>query len=132
MFSGFYYWIGKMSGRQYPKGLARLHFWLFFNGVNVLFFPQHFLGMAGMPRRIPDYPDNYAGWNFVSSIGSLITTAATLLFFFIVWRTLTAGEKVPANQWGDGATTLEWTVESPAPFHTHEDLPEIGAEQPAE
>ena len=132
MFCGFYYWIGKMSGRQYPEGLARLHFWLFFIGVNVTFFPQHFLGIAGMPRRIPDYPDAYAGWNYVSSIGSLITTASTLLFFFIIWRTLTSGEKVPANQWGEGATTLEWTVESPAPFHTHEDLPDMSAEQPAE
>ena len=132
MFSGFYYWIGKMSGRQYPEGLARLHFWLFFIGVNVLFFPQHFSGMAGMPRRIPDYPDNYAGWNYVSSVGALITSAATLLFFFIVWRTLTTGLKVPANPWGDGAKTLEWTVESPAPFHTHEDLPDMTEKQPAE
>jgi cytochrome c oxidase subunit 1 len=132
MFAGFYYWIGKMSGRQYPKGLAKLHFWLFFIGVNVLFFPQHFLGMAGMPRRIPDSPDAYAGWNYVSSVGSIITTVATLLFFFIVWRTLKFGEKVPANQWGEGAKTLEWTVESPAPFHTHETLPDMTGEQPAE
>jgi cytochrome c oxidase subunit 1 len=132
MFAGFYYWIGKMSGRQYPKVLARIHFWLFFIGVNVLFFPQHFLGMAGMPRRIPDYPDAYAGWNYVSSIGAYITTAATLLFFVIVWRTLTSGEKVAANQWGEGATTLEWTVESPAPFHTHEDLPDMTEKQAAE
>ncbi len=132
MFSGFYYWIGKMSGRQYPKVLARIHFWLFFIGVNVLFFPQHFLGMAGMPRRIPDYPDAYAGWNYVSSIGAYTTTAATLLFFFIVSRTLRSGEKVAANQWGEGATTLEWTVESPAPFHTHEDLPDMTEKQPAE
>jgi cytochrome c oxidase subunit 1 len=132
MFAGFYYWIGKMSGRQYPKVLARIHFWLFFIGVNVLFFPQHFLGMAGMPRRIPDYPDAYAGWNYVSSIGAYITTAATLLFFVIVWRTLRSGEKVAANQWGEGATTLEWTVESPAPFHTHEDLPDMTEKQPAE
>ena len=132
MFAGFYYWIGKMCGRQYPRVLARIHFWLFFIGVNVLFFPQHFSGMAGMPRRIPDYPDNYWGWNYVSSIGAFITTASTLLFFFIVWRTLTAGEKVPANQWGEGATTLEWTVESPAPFHTFEELPDMTEKQPAE
>ena len=132
MFAGFYYWIGKMSGRQYPKVLARIHFWLFFIGVNVLFFPQHFLGMAGMPRRIPDYPDAYAGWNYVSSIGAYITTAATLLFVVIVWRTLRSGEKVAANQWGEGATTLEWTVESPAPFHTFEDLPDMRDKQAAE
>ncbi len=132
MFAGFYYWIGKMSGRQYPEVLAKIHFWTFFIGVNVLFFPQHFLGMAGMPRRIPDYPDNYAGWNYVSSVGAFITAAATLLFFFIVWRTLTSGEKVPANPWGEGATTLEWTVDSPAPFHTHEVLPDMRGTQPAE
>ena len=132
MFAGFYYWIGKMCGRQYPRVLARIHFWSLFIGVNVLFFPQHFSGMAGMPRRIPDYPDNYAGWNYVSSIGAFITTASTLLFFFIVWRTLSAGEKVPANPWGEGAKTLEWTVESPAPFHTFEELPDMTDKQAAE
>ncbi|MBL4690098.1 MAG: hypothetical protein JKY68_01320 [Rhodospirillales bacterium] len=88
--------------------------------------------MAGMPRRIPDYPDAYAGWNYVSSMGSYITTAATLLFFYIVWKTLTSGEKVAPNQWGEGATTLEWTVESPAPFHTFEDLPDMRDKQAAE
>ena len=128
MFAGFYYWIGKMSGRTYPDFLSKVHFWMFFIGVNVLFFPQHFSGMAGMPRRIPDYPDSYAGWNFVSSIGSYITATAAVLFFFIVWRTLRSGERVPANQWGEGATTLEWTVESPAPFHTHEEIPRIGVQ----
>jgi cytochrome c oxidase subunit 1 len=131
MFAGFYYWIGKMSGRTYPDVLSKVHFWMFFVGVNVLFFPQHFSGMAGMPRRIPDYPDNYAGWNFVSSIGAYITVASAIFFFFIVWRTLRSGEKVPANQWGEGATTLEWTVESPAPFHTHEEIPRLGV-QPGE
>ena len=132
IFAGFYYWIGKMSGRQYPKTLAKIHFWMFFIGANVLFFPQHFLGMAGMPRRIPDYPDNYWGWNYVSSIGALITSISTVLFLFIVWRTFAAGDKVPANQWGEGATTLEWTVDSPAPFHTHEVLPDMTVQAPAE
>ncbi|MBT3307840.1 MAG: cytochrome c oxidase subunit I, partial [Alphaproteobacteria bacterium] len=132
MFAGFYFWIGKMCGRQYPKFLAKLHFWLFFIGVNVLFFPQHFLGMAGMPRRIPDYPDAYAGWNYVSSIGAYITAAATVLFFYVVWKTLTSGEKVGANQWGEGATTLEWTVPSPAPFHTFEELPDMAGKEAAE
>ena len=83
-------------------------------------------------HRRPDYPDNYAGWNYVSSIGAFITTASTLLFFFIVWRTLSAGEKVPANPWGEGAKTLEWTVESPAPFHTFEELPDMTDKQAAE
>jgi cytochrome c oxidase subunit 1 len=137
MFCAFYYWIGKMCGRQYPETLGKLHFWLTFIGVNVLFFPQHFLGMNGMPRRIPDYPDAFAGWNLVSSAGAGITAISTFLFFYIVYRTMTSGAKCPSNPWGEGATTLEWTVESPAPFHTHEELPVIGPEgehqaQPAE
>jgi len=132
MFAGFYYWIGKMSGRQYPKGLAKLQFWVFFIGVNILFFPQHFAGLAGMPRRIPDYPDAYAGWNYISSVGALVTAIGTLLFFVVLWRTLASGEKCAANPWGEGATTLEWTVESPAPFHTHEDLPDMTGKAPAE
>jgi len=132
MFAGFYYWIGKMSGKQYPKGLAKWQFWFFVIGVNVLFFPQHFAGLAGMPRRIPDYPDSYAGWNLISSIGALITAIGTLLFFVVLWRTLTSSEKVVANQWGEGATTLEWTVDSPAPFHTHEVLPDMTGKAPAE
>jgi cytochrome c oxidase subunit 1 len=131
IFAGFYYWIGKMSGRQYPETLARIHFWITFVGVNVTFFPQHFLGMAGMPRRIPDYPDAYAGWNMVSSMGAYVTAVGTVLFFYILYRTFAAGEKAAANPWGVGATTLEWTVASPAPFHTHEDVPSIEA-QPGE
>ena len=71
IFSGYYYWIGNMSGYQYPETLARVHFWLFFIGVNILFFPQHFLGLAGMPRRYADYPDAFAGWNYISYLGTL-------------------------------------------------------------
>ena len=125
IFAGFYYWIGKMSGRAYNETLGKLHFWITFIGVNVTFFPQHFLGLAGMPRRFPDYPDAYAGWNYVSSIGSYITGIGTLLFVFIVIHTLTKGRRVVGNYWGAGATTLEWTVPSPAPHHTHEELPEL-------
>jgi len=126
MFGGWYYWISKMSGRQYPETLAKLQFWVFFVGVNVLFFPQHFSGLAGMPRRIPDYPDAYWGWNFVSSIGALITMVGTFMFLYIMWYTYRKGEIAEGNPWGEGATTLEWTVPSPAPFHTHEELPVIG------
>ncbi len=132
MFAGWYYWIGKMSGRQYPETLSRLQFWLFFIGVNVLFFPQHFSGFAGMPRRIPDYPDAYAPYNYISSIGALITAVGTLLFFVVLWRTYAAGTRVGANPWGEGATTLEWSVDSPAPWHTHEDLPDMAGKAPAE
>ncbi|MBV8938822.1 MAG: cbb3-type cytochrome c oxidase subunit I, partial [Alphaproteobacteria bacterium] len=125
IFAGFYYWIGKISGRQYPESLGKLHFWMFFIGANLTFFPQHFLGLAGMPRRVPDYPDVYAGWNYVSSVGSYISSASVLVFLVLVWRTFTAGATCPANPWGDGATTLEWTLPSPPPFHTFEIQPRI-------
>jgi cytochrome c oxidase subunit 1 len=125
VFAGFYYWIGKMSGRTYNETLGKLHFWITFIGVNVTFFPQHFLGLAGLPRRYPDFPDAFAGWNYVSSIGSYITGVGTLLFVYIVIQTVTKGRRVEANYWGAGATTLEWTVPSPAPHHTHETLPEL-------
>jgi len=128
IFAGFYYWIGKMSGRQYNETMGKLHFWITFIGVNLTFFPQHFLGLQGMPRRYIDYPDAYAGWNYVSSVGSYISIAGAVLFLYIVWHTLTRGERAEANVWGEGATTLEWTVASPPPFHTFEELPEIEAE----
>jgi cytochrome c oxidase subunit 1 len=125
IFAGFYYWLGKMCGRQYPETLGKIHFFISFIGVNMTFFPMHFLGAAGMPRRIPDYPDAFAGWNMIASIGSYISAAGIVLFIFIVVYTLTKGKKCEANPWGEGADTLEWTVDSPAPFHTHEQLPRI-------
>jgi cytochrome c oxidase subunit 1 len=128
IFAAFYYWLGKMSGYQYPELLGKIHFWLFFIGVNLTFFPQHFLGLQGMPRRYPDYPDAFAGWNYVSSIGSYISFGATLLFLVVVAVTFIRRKPVPANPWGAGATTLEWTVSSPPPFHTFETLPRIADE----
>jgi len=125
LFAGFYYWIGKMSGRQYPEWAGKLHFYATFIGVNLLFFPQHFLGLAGMPRRYIDYPDAFAGWNMVSSIGSYISFAATLFFVGVVIYTLGWGKRAQSNPWGRGATTLEWTVSSPPPFHTFEELPRV-------
>ena len=125
IFAGFYYWIGKMSGRQYPETLAKLHFWVTFVGVNVTFLPMHFSGVAGMPRRIPDYPDAFAGWNMVSSIGSYVSFAGMIIFLFVLWRIFTAGEKCPDNPWGEGATTLEWSLPSPPNFHSYEELPRI-------
>jgi cytochrome c oxidase subunit 1 len=125
IFAGFYYWIGKMSGRQYNETFGKIHFWTTFIGVNLTFFPMHFLGLAGMPRRIADYPDAFAGWNMVASIGSYISYASTLFFVFIVLHTLFAGRRVGANYWGEGATTLEWKVSSPPPFHSYEELPVI-------
>src|SRR5438309_7274297 len=125
IFAGFYYWIGKMSGRQYNETFGKIHFWTSFIGVNLTFFPMHFLGAAGMPRRIADYPDAFAGWNMVASIGAYISYASTLFFVFIVLHTLTAGRRVGANYWGEGATTLEWKVSSPPPFHSYEELPVV-------
>jgi cytochrome c oxidase subunit 1 len=125
VFAGFYYWIGKMAGHQYPEFWGKVHFWSFFIGVNLTFFPQHFLGLAGMPRRYPDYADAFAGWNFVSSVGSIISGLSTMVFFYVLWRVFTSKVPLPDNYWGDGATTLEWAVPSPAPHHTFEDVPVI-------
>ena len=125
IFSGFYYWIGKMSGRQYPEFWGKVHFWMTFVGVNLTFFPMHFLGLAGMPRRYPDYPEAFHGWNMVASIGSFISAASVLVFLYVLYRTFTSKVRLADNYWGEGATTLEWTVSSPPPFHTFEELPRI-------
>jgi heme/copper-type cytochrome/quinol oxidase subunit 1 len=94
IFAGFYYWIGKITGRQYPEVLGQIHFWLFFIGVNITFFPMHFLGLAGMPRRIPDFPDAMSGWNAVSSFGSYISFFSAIFFFYVVYVTLVYGRKI--------------------------------------
>jgi len=94
IFAGFYYWIAKMTGLQYSEVLGQIHFWIFFIGVNITFFPMHFLGLAGMPRRIPDYPDAYAGWNLIASYGSYLSAISTLFFFYVVYHTLVHGEPV--------------------------------------
>ncbi|MEK6540497.1 MAG: cytochrome c oxidase subunit I [Pseudomonadota bacterium] len=125
LFAGFYYWIPKMSGRMYSELLGQLHFWVFFIGVNVMFFPMHFLGQQGMPRRIPDYTEAYAYWNQIASIGYAIMGVGVVIFFINVFYTLFAGKKAGDNPWGEGATTLEWTLSSPPPFHQFNDLPKI-------
>jgi len=127
IFCGFYYWFPKMTGYSYNSMLARAHFWVTFIGVNLTFFPMHFLGLAGMPRRYIDYPDALAGWNYVASIGSYIGGIGTLIFFVVLWEAFSAKRKAEANPWGEGATTLEWTVSSPPPFHTFNELPQIAA-----
>ena len=125
IFAGIYYWFSKMTGKQYSEFFGKLHFWLFFAGVNLTFFPQHFLGLAGMPRRIPDYPDAYAGWNAISSLGSYISFGSFLLFLVVMIIALISGKKAEANPWGEGAKTLEWTLPSPPPYHQFETLPEV-------
>ena len=127
LFCGFYYWIGKMSGRQYPEWMGQLHFWMTFIGVNMLFFPQHFLGLAGMPRRYPDYPDAFAFWNEISSYGAYLSGAATVFFIFIAFYTLFFGRRVDGNYWNvqPQSMTLEWTLSSPPPFHQFEIQPKV-------
>lgn len=125
IFAGWYYWFPKMSGYMYNETLAKAHFWVTFIGVNLVFFPQHFLGLSGMPRRYVDYPDAFAGWNLVSSLGSYISGFGVLIFLYCVFDAFM--KKVPAgdNPWGAGATTLEWTLPSPPPFHQFEVLPRV-------
>jgi cytochrome c oxidase subunit 1 len=127
LFAGFYYWFAKMSGRMYNELLGQLHFWIFFIGVNVLFFPMHFLGLDGMQRRVNDYADAYANWNEVASWGYVIMAVGMVFFFVNVIWSLLAGRRAPDNPWGEGATTLEWTLSSPPPFHQFETLPVIDA-----
>jgi cytochrome c oxidase subunit 1 len=125
VFCGFYYWLPKMSGYNYSEFLGKTHFWLTFIGANLTFFPQHFLGLAGMPRRIPDYPDVYAGWNYVSSIGSYVGAFGAIFFLYVVLDTFARKRKAADNPWGEGADTIEWSVSSPPPFHTFETLPKF-------
>jgi cytochrome c oxidase subunit 1 len=125
LFAGWYYWWPKMTGRMYNEFLGKLHFWVFFIGVNVLFFPMHFLGQDGMPRRYPDYPEAFAYWNEVASWGYAIMAVGMLFFFLNVIISYFAGRKAADNPWGEGATTLEWTLSSPPPFHQFETLPVI-------
>ncbi|MBO9713009.1 cytochrome c oxidase subunit I [Sphingomonas sp.] len=125
LFAGFYYWFPKMSGRMYSELLGQLHFWFFFIGVNVLFFPMHFLGAQGQPRRMPDYTDAQHYWNEIATYGYFIMAFGMLIFFVNVIWSLAAGPKAPGNPWGEGATTLEWTLSSPPPFHQFETLPVI-------
>ncbi len=125
IFAAWYYWFPKMTGYLYSEAIGKLHFWVSFIGVNLLFFPQHFLGLAGMPRRYVDYPDAYAGWNYVSSIGSYISAAAVFIFLWGVIQAFMAKRKAADNPWGEGATTLEWTLSSPPPFHQFNTLPQI-------
>lgn len=125
IFAGFYYWFPKMTGKMISEWMGDLQFWMMFIGVNMIFFPMHFLGLAGMPRRIPNYPDAFEGWNFVASIGSVLTFVAGLFFIYVVFHAFKWGKKAPDNPWGPGATTLEWTLSSPPPFHTFETQPHV-------
>ena len=125
IFAGWYYWFPKMTGYTYSDLVGKIHFWVSFVGANTIFFPQHFLGLAGMPRRVADYPDAFADWNFISSIGAYVFAVGVVVF--IANMVLAFRRKVPAGNspWGEGATTLEWTLPSPPPFHQFDTLPRV-------
>lgn len=138
LFAGFYFWTPKIVGRTSNELLGNIHFWTLFIGVNLTFFPQHFLGLAGMPRRVPDYPDAFSGWNEISSFGSLVSVIATLLFSYIIYDIFVNQPTCSNNSWAVPAyytsikkfneepqtsNTLEWTLASPIPFHAFKMLP---------
>ncbi|WP_411033148.1 cytochrome c oxidase subunit I [Shinella sp. BYT-45] len=125
IFAAWYYWFPKMTGYMYSEFIGKLHFWVMFVGVNLVFFPQHFLGLAGMPRRYIDYPDAFAGWNAVSSYGSYISAVGVLIFLYGVFEAFAKKRVAGDNPWGEGANTLEWQLSSPPPFHQWEQLPKI-------
>jgi cytochrome c oxidase subunit 1 len=125
IFGGWYYWFPKMTGYMYNETVGKLHFWFTFVGVNLVFFPQHFLGYSGMPRRIVDYPDAFAPWNLISSLGSYISAFGVLIFLYGLIEAFARKRVAAGNPWGAGATTLEWTLPSPPPFHQWEVLPRI-------
>ena len=133
LIAAFYYWVGKMSGYTYSETLGKIHFVITFVGVNLTFFPMHFLGLSGMPRRIPDFPDAYAEWNAIASYGSWLSFFGFLFFFYVVYDTFTGNRRVTGNYWhwedlpaqDQQVYTLEWMLPSPPPFHTFEELPLI-------
>jgi len=137
LYSAWYFWIPKILGLDYNRMLGKVHFWILFIGVNVTFFPQHFLGLQGMPRRISDYPDAFAGWNLISSFGSIISVVATWLFLYIVYVQLVEGKATSRYPWltpqfySDSLQTLlnrsynslEWALTSPPKPHAFVSLP---------
>lgn len=125
LFAGFYYWFPKMSGRWHSELLSYLHFAVFFVGVNLIFFPMHMLGLQGMPRRYPDYTPAFEHWNTVATLGYEIMAVSIGIWFLNIIYAFTMGKKAEDNYWGEGATTLEWTLSSPPPFHQFETTPVI-------
>jgi cytochrome c oxidase subunit 1 len=122
--AAFYYWAPKWTGHMVDERLGKIHFWWSVISVNVLFFPQHFIGLAGMPRRIPDYSLQFADWNMISSLGGFAFGLAQVFFLFVIIKTIRGGKPATEQVW-EGAHGLEWTLPSPAPYHTFETAPEI-------
>ena len=129
IFAAWYYWFPKISGYIIPDWIGQVHFWIAFIGSNVLFFPMHFVGLAGLPRHYADYPDAYANWMRISSYGSYMFAFGVLFFFAAMFYVyFIRKEKAGDNPWGEGATTLEWTLSSPPPFHQFNKLPRVSGE----
>jgi cytochrome c oxidase subunit 1 len=124
LFAAAYYWLPKWTGNMYDEKLGKLHFWLSTIFVNILFFPQHFLGLAGMPRRIPDYSVQFTEFNQISSLGGFAFGLTQLLFVYIVFKTVRGGQKATDRVW-EGAEGLEWTLSSPPPYHSFNTAPEV-------
>jgi cytochrome c oxidase subunit 1 len=122
--AGVYYWLPKWTGNYYNEKLGKFHFWMSFIGVNVTFFPMHFVGLAGMPRRIPDYALQFADFNAIATVGAFIFGFSQLIFLFILIKTIRGGEKATDKVW-EGAEGLEWTIPSPAPYHTFAEAPHV-------
>ncbi|UHQ54043.1 cytochrome c oxidase subunit I [Microbulbifer sp. YPW16] len=122
--AGVYYWLPKWTGNMYNETMGKVHFWLAFVGLNVTFFPMHFVGLAGMPRRIPDYALQFADFNQIASVGAFLFGAAQIVFLFNVVRTVMGGKKATDEVWDD-PEGLEWTVASPAPYHTFSTPPAV-------
>ena len=130
IFSGFYFWWPKITGLTYNETGAQIHFWLLFVGANLTFLPMHWLGLSGMPRRIPDYPTAFAGWNLICSYGAYVSVASLVVFFAVVAHALTVATPASASPWHSTERpvpvySLEWLLSSPMEFHTHAELPAI-------
>jgi len=124
IFAAVYYWLPKWTGHMYDERLGKWHFWLSVISVNVLYFPQHFLGLAGMPRRYADYAVQFTEWNQVSTVGAFAFGLAQLILVYVIWKCVRGGQRATARVW-EGAEGLEWTVPSPAPYHTFTQAPEV-------
>ena len=125
MTAAVYYWLPKWCGRMYNEAMGKTHFWISFIAFNVTFFPQHFLGLAGMPRRYADYALQFSDWNMVSSIGAFVYGLSQILFLYNVIATITVGKKTSDDKTWEGAHGLEWTVATPAPYHTFSTPPDV-------